>query len=375
MGDCLFAAIIARQIKEKDFPDCHLTWAVNFKCRQVVEANPYVDEIWEIPTEKSAATEAEWKNFKREAEQRKQSGDFDEIFPTQIIGENIFNFDGGIRSSTYNNYPRPISVSPQPTIRLSETEVENVRRFAAEHKLADFEQVILIECGPDSFSVALDAAAAINLAKEIGANRKIAFVLSSDKKINAASPNIVDGSVLSFRENAELTKFCDLLVGCASGISWLSTTDWAKKLPLVLMINRRNPVFPSMIFDHENINLPVEHIIEIDSDGGDALRKLRECVELILDADFARARREFNENLQPDNLDILELQLRDAYQRKDLKTFSRRVSRYARRSGWRTIFTAKFGKIIINLFGRSFDKPLKILKLKKNISSKALKND
>ncbi len=367
MGDCLFAAAVARQIKETDFPGCHLTWAVNSKCRPVVEAIPYADEIWEIPTEKSAATEAEWQNFKRRAEQRRAAGDFDEIFLTQIIGENIFNFDGGIRSSTYNNYPRKIKAAPRAALRLTDGEVENVRRFAAENKLADFERIVLIECGPDSFSVALDAQAAINLAKEIGNNRNVAFVLSSNKKINAPPSNVFDGSVLSFRENAELTKYCDLLVGCSSGISWLATTDWAKKLPLVLMINRRNPVFPSMIFDHENVNLPVDHIIEIDGDGDGALHKLRECVARILDADFAAARRAFNEDLQPDNLDIFELQLRDAYERKDLKSFLQRIRRYVRRGGWRVILTRRFAKIIRNLLAASVGKSRRNLKLEKNI--------
>lgn len=52
MGDCLLATVVARQIKEVDYPDCHLTWAVNSKCKQAVLLNPHVDEIWEIPTEK-----------------------------------------------------------------------------------------------------------------------------------------------------------------------------------------------------------------------------------------------------------------------------------------------------------------------------------
>src|SRR5689334_17704150 len=110
MGDCLFATVIARQIKEVDYPDCHLTWAVNEKSKQAVLLNPDVDEIWEIPTKNSLTTEDEWDAFAAEAERKKDAGVFDFVFLTQVIGDNVVNFDGGIRSSTYNNYPHKIRV-------------------------------------------------------------------------------------------------------------------------------------------------------------------------------------------------------------------------------------------------------------------------
>ncbi len=47
-GDCLYATAVARQIKE-DFPVCHLTWAISSMCRPVIDNNPYVDKIWELP--------------------------------------------------------------------------------------------------------------------------------------------------------------------------------------------------------------------------------------------------------------------------------------------------------------------------------------
>src|SRR5450432_3423074 len=126
-GDCLYATVIARQIKEVDFKDCHLTWAVNTKCKEVIMHNPYIDEIWEIPTNQTQAGKNEWNDFVKLSEQRKSNGKFDIIFYTQIIGKNILNFDGGIRSSIYNNYPKKITVPQQPVIRLSENEVHNVK--------------------------------------------------------------------------------------------------------------------------------------------------------------------------------------------------------------------------------------------------------
>ena len=47
-GDCLYATAVARQIKH-DYPGCTLTWAVASFSKSVVEHNPFVDTIREIP--------------------------------------------------------------------------------------------------------------------------------------------------------------------------------------------------------------------------------------------------------------------------------------------------------------------------------------
>lgn len=274
-GDCLFATIIARQIKEVDYPGCRLTWAVNSKCRQSVELNPYVDEIWEIPTEKAVTNQQEWNNFIRQVDDRKTEKDFDLVFLTQIIGDKWINYDGGVRSSIYRNYPNEISVSHQPIIHLSDTEVENVRRFAENHRLSDYRHVVLVECGPDSFEASLNPQSAYELAVKLAADdKKTAVILSSNKQINSIHENIIDGSVISFRENAELTKYCNLFIGCGSGISWLTTSTWAKKLNSVLVINDHNPILPSIAYDHEFLGLPTDHLIEI-KDSYATIRSLR----------------------------------------------------------------------------------------------------
>ena len=59
-GDCLFTTVIAKQIKEIDYPECHLTWAISNRCKQTIILNPHVDQIWEIPTAESLASEKEW---------------------------------------------------------------------------------------------------------------------------------------------------------------------------------------------------------------------------------------------------------------------------------------------------------------------------
>lgn len=364
MGDCLFSTVIARQIKEIDYPNCHLTWAVNGKCSPAVLLNPYVDDVWEIPTEKSITSIDEWNGFVAEAEKKEKKGDFDAVFLTQIIGENNLNYDGGIRSSTYNNYGREITVSHQPVIRLSENEVENVRRFAEKHALGKYKQVVLVECGPDSFSAALNPQSAYQLASDFTAkNGDLAFVLSSNKQIASTQPNIIDASALTFRENAELTKYCDLFVGCASGISWLATTNWAKKLNMILVINQNHGVLPSMIYDHEYVKLPTNHIIEIKS-GQDSIKKLEQCLSRVLNGDFSGARRIFNEKINSTNTFFLEHQIVSTLKQLNFTKCFSCLSRHIKRNGI-SVFTVQFIKAVLNLQLLFTKKLLRTLGLKR----------
>lgn len=292
-GDCLYATVISRQIKEVDYPGCHLTWAVAKNCRQSIENNPYIDAIWETPPT-TMMTDDEWLAFQSKTEQEKQAGEFDLVFYTQIIGDNSLNFDGGIRSSLYNNYPHPISVSHQPILILKQDEVDEVKQFAAQHHLETFKQVLLVECGPQSFQSALNPEAATVLAEQLTVRfPDCAVILSSNKKIDTQNPHIVDGSVLNLRANAELTKYCTLFIGCSSGISWLATTDWAKPLPKVIVTDDRIPYASSMVYDHAYIGLPTDHIIELREDPS-AIEVLFACICEILDRSFPKAREKYH---------------------------------------------------------------------------------
>lgn len=366
-GDCLFATVIARQIKEIDFPGCHLTWAVNERCEQTVRLNPYVDRIWTIPTEKTTTSPEEWQAFVRQVEEKRRAGEFDCVFLTQTFAENWVNYDGGIRSSIYNNYKRKIKVSHQPILRLSAAEIENVRRFADAHKLESYRHVVLVECGPDSFQAALNPQSALETALELSGERgggDVAFILSSNKRIESQRANIIDGSLLTFRENAALTHYCDLLIGCASGISWLTRTDAAKKLPSVLVINEENFVFPSMIFDHEYLNLPTEDFIEIKSDCC-ALEKVKNCVRQIWSEDFAAARKQFNEKLRPKNLTNFSFQLDALLWQNRFGEFLSFLQKNVRRNGLEILSTPEFKEVKKNLPPLIKHKLLKVLGLKK----------
>jgi hypothetical protein len=363
-GDCLFVTVIARQIKEVDYPDSHLTWAVSSRSRQAVELNPYVDEIWEIPTEKSLATQEEWKAFVSEAEARKQRGEFEVLLFTQIIGDNEINYDGGIRSSIYNNYPHKITVPYQPVIRLSDAEVENVRRFAEKHSLGKYKQVILVECAPASFDVALNPQSAYRLASEITSkDDRIAVVLSSNKAVASARPNIIDASALTFRENAELTKYCSLFVGCASGISWLVMSDWAKQLNMILVINQQHNVLPSMSYDLEYYNLPAGHIIEVKNDR-DSIRKVKACIDRVFTDSFDSARESFNETIKLSNYSFLDDQLIGTATRFDFAALFSCLRRVVRRNGIRIGLLARLIKIGLDLSVITLNKLLRMLGLK-----------
>ena len=304
-GDCLYGTVVARQIKEIDFPGCHLTWAVNTKCRQTLLLNPHIDELWEISTEKSLTTTSEWRQFVKLAEQRKAKGDFDNIFYIQIIDKNVIHLNGEVRQSIYKNYPYSITVSNQPVLHLSEAEINNVSKFAAQHQLKRFKHVILFECGPDSFKSALNPDSALQFAKEITSVRNdIAFILSSNKKINETNEQIIDGSILSFRENAAITHYCDFFIGCSSGISWLCTSTAAKPLPKILVINEKMMLNTSMCDDHIKAGLSTENIIEMH-ESEDVLNCVKDGMDLCLQGKFSAAKEKYHQQFHRKNFKYL----------------------------------------------------------------------
>lgn len=268
-GDCLYATSIARQIKT-DYPGCHLTWAIGTMCLSVLNDNPFVDDVWEIPLKSIDELVYVWPRFEQEALQRKIHGDFDEVYLTQIAPGNVHNYNGSIRSSIFSSYPHPITVPLAPVLRLNPAEVEKVRRFAESHHLADNKHVILFECSPNSGQSFVTPYFALEVARKLVANvPDVCVILSSNKQISSYHERIIDGSALSLRENAELTKYCNLLVGCSSGISWICTTDWAKPLPMIQLIKSDSIWFNSVVCDHEEFGLPSESIIEMSDSSPD----------------------------------------------------------------------------------------------------------
>ena len=253
---------MARQIKH-DYPDCSLTWAISSLYRSVIDYNPFVDTVWEIQQNKNASVNEVWERFAQEAWKRKDDGEYDEVFLTQVHPGNYQNFDGTTRSSLFRGYPHPITVPLNPVIRLTETEVSNVRHFITNHQITNSDTVILFEAASTSGQSFVTPEFAVQTAlRVLHKNQKIKFILSSDKQIDNVHPHIIDGSTFTFRENAELTKYCTLLVGCSSGISWLATSDWAKPVPQIQLLTGRTRMFASMFHDAKYFNLPTNNFIE-----------------------------------------------------------------------------------------------------------------
>jgi hypothetical protein len=334
LGDCLYVTVIARQIKEIDFPGCHLTWAVNNNCAQAVMLNPYIDEIWKIPTKLSYASRSEWNSFVNIAEERKKNGDFDITFYTQIMGDNELNYDGGIRSSTYNNYPFEIVIPQQPVIRLSDNEVENVKQFVVQFELSKYKNVLLIECGPESFQSHLNASSALQLAADMtSTHQQTAVILSSSQKIESTHPHVFDASVLSFRENAELTKYCTLFLGCSSGISWLATTDWAKPLPKVIVTDYHSRLCSSMIYDHEYASLPTDKIIEFQ-ESRSVIKEIHQCLDLILSQGFETAKTKYRKPAKLKNFSFVYRASREGFKKGEFNKAIAVFKRSNKRNGF-----------------------------------------
>lgn len=299
-GDCLYATAIARQIKQ-DFPDCHLTWAIGTPYRSVLALNPHVDEIWEVAFSARSQMDTAWRLFERKARERRRRGDFDQVFLTQLGPDNYQNFDGTIRASLFRGYPRTITVPLDPVLRLSDEEVASVRHFAEHHHLGQLRHVVLFEYSGESNQTFVDQDFALRAARGVLARLPdTAFVLSSSQRLLSDDPRIIDGSVLSFRANAELTKHCSLLIGCSSGVSWLCTSDWARPLPMIQLLRSSTSVFASMAHDAAHFGRPTGGILEMRDC---STERLVDCVCTALMSGFADARRRFHEEI-PVKLDM-----------------------------------------------------------------------
>jgi hypothetical protein len=297
-GDCLCATTVARQIRQ-DYPLCHLTWAVATPYRTIVEGNPDVDEIWEIPFGRTEATSmAGWKSFVRQARAERRRGKFDLLFFTQVPPANYHRFDGTVRASVLRGYPGAITVPLAPVVRLTEKEAGEARAFAERHRLAEGKRVVLFECAAFSGQSFVTPDFALATAREL--TRRLddcTVLLSSSTAIPSGDPRIIDGSTLTFKANAELTKYADLFVGAYSGITWLALSDWARRIPMIQLARRAAGVFGSLALDAEYFTLPSDQLLEMTDSPPE---RVAEVIEASLRGPFAEARRKFHQPAPPD---------------------------------------------------------------------------
>ena len=194
-------------------------------------------------------------------------------------------------------YGKPITVGVTPVIYLTEEEIKNVYDFAQTNNLINNEKVVLFECSAKSEQSFVTEKFAIELAQKIANNLPDWKILMSS---NISVPksmqygNIIDASSLSFRENAELTKYCSLLIGCSSGISWLTTSSWAKKLPMIQLLKADKSMYASFIYDHKYHGLSTDHIIEITDTSAE---KVLLCILTVINEGFTIARSRFHQEI------------------------------------------------------------------------------
>ncbi|MES2704082.1 MAG: hypothetical protein V4649_15685 [Bacteroidota bacterium] len=261
-GDCLYATAIARQIKT-DYPGCHLTWAVATFCKGILDNNPYIDATWELEDVNKNTSTRKVREVRAKAEQLIAKGELDRYFFTQIIDYNLANYDGSIRSSIFRGYGKPITVPVTPVVRLRQAELDKATAFAERHRLRDYKNVILFEFAPQSGQLAMTPALAIGMAKELATDPNTAIILSSAIKVNEPEKNVIDGSELTLRETAAITHYCTMLLGCSSGITWITTSDAAKLLPMIQLLNADAYWVNPISRDFERFGLPADQVLEV----------------------------------------------------------------------------------------------------------------
>lgn len=251
-GDCLYATAIAKQIKV-DYPNCKLTWAIAGFCKNIISNNPYVDEIM-VTNDVAKNDVVAFRKYKKKVIAEKLNGIWDEVFITTNMDTNLALYDGTIRGMILRAYPHKITVPLQPVLELTDKENENVDAFAINYNLKEFKNILLWEYAPQSGQSDLNFEMVMNVAKHLSAFKSTCIILTSPNKFEGTK-NIIDASSLTIRENAALTHYCTLLIGCSSGITWLTTSTAAKFLPMLQLLNAHTIFIntPSVDFNRHKI--------------------------------------------------------------------------------------------------------------------------
>ena len=341
-GDCLYATVLARQIKH-DFPDSHLTWAISSQCRHLLNNNPHVDEIWEWKVDDWSVPVSAWYAFERSLMRIQQvERRFDRVYLSQILPSNIRNYDGTVRSSILRAYEKNITVTIDSVIDLTDEELERVTEFATSNGLKNYRHRILFECSSKSGQSYVTPAFAIEIARRVSEDLpECCFILSTHEQIDGVSPNVISAKSLTMRENAALTQHCSMFVGCGSGLTVVATSSCAKELPNIQLLKTRKSVYASLHHDFEYFGKPADRFIEM---GDASIERVGDAVISCCADGLAVARAEFHEPLKvffDDYLDRVEKWgIRTGRYIDALESLNVTVGRY----GWTDSLLA-FGKV------------------------------
>jgi predicted O-methyltransferase YrrM len=296
-GDCLFATLVARQIK-RDHPGCHLTWLIGDKFASILDGNPNVDAVYKIAlSSRNEAFSSGWEKAKTWVTDQVRMRNLEKAYFTQIFPDNIRYYDGLIRTTIYGAYGKPITGPHLPEVFLTEAENRNVADFVVKHCLSEFKHVFLFECAPGSGQSLLTPPRAEALAHALGKQHpEVVFLVSSTETLARPSRQVVDASCLAYRENAALARHCTGLVGCNSGITWLTTSTAGKALPMLQILTKSNGSFRwgSVAMDFRRLGLAESSVIEM-AEPDDT--RIINCIEKWLSESHSAARREFHEEL------------------------------------------------------------------------------
>lgn len=296
-GDCLYATTIARQIKHDD-PQAHVTWAIAKKYRSILLGNPDVDEVVELEIDPARASGEEFARLEAKIDEIEASGRYDQLIHSQVLSKrHMARFYTTLRHTVFGIFNRPITVDISPVVKILPVEKENVDRFVRLHALKSFSSVVLFECSPASGQSKVNLPFALEVARAvIRRHPTICFVLSCPGAVPSDSPQIIGANSLTFRENAELSRHCSLLVGCSSGITWLCTSTAAKKLPMIQLLSRDSAIFSGVKFDLQIHGVDSSHVIEMLDY---TIESVAACIELAVREGMVATKERFDQVYRP----------------------------------------------------------------------------
>lgn len=282
-GDCLYATTLARQIK-RDYPGCHLTWWISSRCRGLLAANPHVDEVVavDVPDWTNPSRELAWASTKQEI-LRRQAGPepYDRVWLPQLFPDNFRHFDGTVRPSQFRGYEKPITEPVDPVIVLTHDEIARTEAFAERHRLAEREHVVLFECSSNSSQSQVTPEYAKDVARLFLARDKdVLFLLSTMLPLGEGlPPNVVSAGELTMRENLALLEYCSHFIGCGSGLTVVATSERAKRVPNIQILDSSRSVFASFFHDFNYWGKAADFFIEMpDASAESAADCLARCI-------------------------------------------------------------------------------------------------
>lgn len=289
-GDCLYATAAARWIKRND-PGARLTWAISSRCRSLLDGNPDVDEVMEIPVLSGSMEHrlTAWKRLESEVLRSLASGGpFDRIALTQIWPSNLRKYDGTIRSSIFRSFEAltgeplvsgdcaAVASAIDPELNLGDSERGRVGEFVESRGIHRYEHRIVFECSPLSGQSYVDAKFAVAAAgKVVERIENCCVILTTGEETGDLPERVYSARELTVRENRALIEASTLFVGCGSGITVVATT--VPQVPMIQVLSSSASVFASFLHDHEHFGKDSSQIVEICDIGAGRLAQAVRC--------------------------------------------------------------------------------------------------